>query len=70
MTDEEFINFAIDEIDNLYCIGRNGQHRYNNMDYSMVTGIEAAKNIRTGKKTKENVWNVNTDKEYHEVKNN
>ena len=60
----------IDKIDNLYCIGRNGQHRYNNMDHSMVTGMEAAKNIRTGKKTKENVWNVNADKEYHEMRNN
>lgn len=60
----EFIN----KIDNLYCIGRNGQHRYNNMDHSMVTGMEAANNIITGKKTKENIWNVNTDKEYHEVK--
>lgn len=60
----EFIN----KIDNLYCIGRNGQHRYNNMDHSMVTGMEAANNIITGKTSKENVWNVNTDKEYHEVK--
>ena len=111
MSDEEFINFAIDElvsmniiskeqvedahrekikkaypayfdsykdidklidyinnIDNLYCIGRNGQHRYNNMDHSMVTAMEAAKNIRTGKKERDNIWNVNTDKEYHEEK--
>ena len=60
----EFIN----KIDNLYCIGRNGQHRYNNMDHSMVTAMEAANNIITGKTTKENVWNVNTDKEYHEMK--
>lgn len=58
----------LDGIENLYCIGRNGQHRYNNMDHSMVTGMEAAKNIRTGKTTKENIWNVNTDKEYHEEK--
>lgn len=64
---DKLIKF-IDKIDNLYCIGRNGQHRYNNMDHSMVTGMEAAKNIKTGKKTKENVWNVNTDKEYHEEK--
>ncbi len=54
--------------ENLYCIGRNGQHRYNNMDHSMVTAFEAVKNIKTGKKTKENVWNVNTEKEYHEEK--
>lgn len=58
----------INKIDNLYCIGRNGQHRYNNMDHSMVTAIEAAKNIREGIKDKTNIWNVNTDKEYHEEK--
>ena len=59
----------LDKIENLYCIGRNGQHRYNNMDHSMVTAIEAANNIKTGKTTKENIWNVNTEKEYHERKN-
>ena len=58
----------INKIDNLYCIGRNGQHRYNNMDHSMVTGMEAANNIIEGKTSKENIWNVNTDKEYHEMK--
>ena len=59
----------INKIDNLYCIGRNGQHRYNNMDHSMVTGMEAAENIIIGKVTKENIWNVNVEKEYHEIKN-
>ena len=59
----------INKIDNLYCIGRNGQHRYNNMDHSMVTGMETAENIITGKVTKENIWNVNVEKEYHEIKN-
>ena len=60
----------VDKIDNLYCIGRNGQHRYNNMDHSMVTAIEAAKNIKNGITDKSNIWNVNTDKEYHEEKKN
>ena len=54
--------------ENLYCIGRNGQHRYNNMDHSMVTAIEAVKNIKRNVKSRENIWNVNTEKEYHEVK--
>ena len=58
----------VNKIDNLYCIGRNGQHRYNNMDHSMVTAMEAAKNIKNNIKDKSNIWNVNTDKEYHEVK--
>ena len=60
----------INKIGNLYCIGRNGQHRYNNMDHSMVTAIEAAKNVRLGIESKDNIWNVNTDKEYHEEKTN
>ena len=58
----------VNKYDNLFCIGRNGQHRYNNMDHSMVTAIEAAKNIKEGIKDKSNIWNVNTDKEYHEMK--
>ncbi len=56
--------------ENLYCVGRNGQHRYNNMDHSMATSFEAVKNIKEGKTSKENIWNVNTDKEYHETKTN
>ena len=58
----------LDSIDNLYCIGRNGQHRYNNMDHSMITGMEAANNIIKGISDKKNIWNVNTEKEYHESK--
>lgn len=52
--------------ENLYCVGRNGQHRYNNMDHSMATSFEAVDNIINGVTTKENIWNVNTEKEYHE----
>lgn len=58
----------LDSFENLYCIGRNGQHRYNNMDHSMVTSFEAVGNILMGKKDKSNVWNVNTEEEYHEEK--
>ena len=58
----------IDKYENLYCIGRNGQHRYNNMDHSMVTAFEAVNNIVTNNKNKFNIWNVNTEKEYHEEK--
>ena len=53
-------------IDNLYCVGRNGQHRYNNIDHSMVTSFETVKNILSGEKDKSNIWSVNTEKEYHE----
>ena len=49
-----------------YCVGRNGQHRYNNMDHSMVTAFEAVRNIRDGIREKDNIWNVNTEQSYHE----
>lgn len=58
----------LDSVDNLWCIGRNGQHRYNNMDHSMLTAIEAVKAVKAGVTDKSTVWNVNTEKEYHEEK--
>lgn len=58
----------LNKIDNLYCIGRNGQHRYNNMDHSMMCGIKAAELIITKNKDKSSLWNINTEKEYHEKK--
>ncbi len=58
----------LDRYDNLFCIGRNGQHRYNNMDHSMLTGIYAAREIAAGTNDKQKIWNVNTEKEYHEEK--
>lgn len=60
----------LDTIPNLYCIGRNGQHRYNNMDHSMLTAMEAVSNIASGRDDKENIWSVNTEEEYHEAKTN
>lgn len=56
----------LDGCENLYCIGRNGQHRYNNMDHSMATAFETVRNILTGRQDKSNVWSVNTEAEYHE----
>ncbi len=50
---------------NLFCIGRNGQHRYNNMDHSMLTGMIAADSVLREKGNSE-VWDVNTEQEYHE----
>lgn len=58
----------LDGIENLYCVGRNGQHRYNNMDHSMVTAFETVKNIVSHEKNKENIWKVNTEEVYHEQK--
>lgn len=57
-----------DKFENLFLIGRNGQHRYNNQDHSMLTAMEAVENIVNGRKDKENVWSVNAEKEYHETK--
>lgn len=58
----------LDGYENLYCVGRNGQHRYNNMDHSMLTAINAAKAIKTQSSDKNEIWNVNTEKTYHEKK--
>ena len=64
---DELIEY-LNSYDNLYCIGRNGQHRYNNMDHSMLTAMEAVRCVKDNLKTKDNVWEVNTEKEYHESK--
>lgn len=66
--DFDKVKSYLDTISNLYCIGRNGQHRYNNMDHSMLTGIKASEAILNNKKDKADIWNVNTEKEYHEEK--
>ena len=58
----------LNSIENLYCIGRNGQHRYNNMDHSMVTAFETVNAIVHESTDKTPIWNVNTEKEYHESK--
>jgi protoporphyrinogen oxidase len=65
----EEIRQYLDSISNLYCIGRNGQHRYNNMDHSMMTAIVAVESILNPEKVlKSSIWKVNTEKEYHESK--
>lgn len=58
----------LNTISNLYCVGRNGQHRYNNMDHSMLTSLIAVDNILNNISDKENLWNVNTEQSYHETK--
>jgi len=58
----------VNSLGNVYCLGRNGQHRYNNMDHSMATAFAAVQNIVDGRKDKSNIWSVNTDAEYHESK--
>lgn len=62
------IRAFLDGFENLFCVGRNGQHRYNNMDHSMLTAKKAAFAIINGFSDKTDIWNVNTEKEYHETK--
>lgn len=59
----------LNTIENLYCVGRNGQHRYNNIDHSMCTSFEAVKNILNHTSSRDNIWNINTEQEFHEEKN-
>jgi protoporphyrinogen oxidase len=57
-----------DSINNLYLVGRNGMHRYNNQDHSMMTAKLAVDNIISGRLDKDNIWTVNVEEEYHEEK--
>lgn len=65
---DELINY-LNTIDNLYCIGRNGQHHYNNMDHSMLCAIKTVESImHPNEIKKEDIWKINTEKDYHEEK--
>jgi protoporphyrinogen oxidase len=59
------IRAFVDDFENLQTIGRNGLHRYDNQDHAMVTGLLAVRNLTRGER--HDLWNVNTDPEYHEV---
>ena len=56
----------LDTLENLYCVGRNGTHRYNNMDHSMLTAMAAVEGIAQGRPGRDHVWNVNAEGEYIE----
>lgn len=58
----------VEKIPNLFLIGRNGMHRYNNQDHSMLTAMLAVDNILEGRTDKSNLWEVNLDMVYHEEK--
>lgn len=62
----DYLRKFLNRIENLYCVGRNGQHRYNNMDHSILTGMLAAEAIRKNGEGKEGIWEVNTEESYHE----
>jgi protoporphyrinogen oxidase len=57
-----------DSFENLFLVGRNGMHKYNNQDHSMLTAMAAAENIMNNVRDKSNLWAVNTEQEYHEEK--
>lgn len=59
---------ALDAVPNLFLIGRNGMHRYNNQDHSMLTAKEAARQVASGEVDKSRIWGINVDDEYHEEK--
>jgi protoporphyrinogen oxidase len=58
----------INKFENLFLVGRNGMHKYNNQDHSMLTAMTAVDNIAAGITDKANLWAVNTEMEYHEEK--
>jgi protoporphyrinogen oxidase len=58
----------LDGFENLFLVGRNGMHKYNNQDHSMLTAMTAVENIVNGVTGKDNIWAVNTEMEYHEEK--
>jgi protoporphyrinogen oxidase len=60
------IRAYLDGYRNLFLVGRNGMHKYNNQDHSMLTAMIAVDNIVAGVTGKDNLWSVNTEMDYHE----
>ena len=60
------IRYYIDRFENLFLIGRNGMHRYNNQDHSMLTAMMAVDMIESGTIDRDALWSVNTESDYHE----
>ena len=58
----------VDRYHNLFLVGRNGMHKYNNQDHSMLTAMTAVDNIIEGRRDKANIWAVNTEMDYHKAR--
>jgi len=58
----------LDQFENLFLIGRNGMHKYNNQDHSMLTAMTAVDNIIGNVRSRDNLWALNTESDYHEEK--
>ncbi|MFD1343075.1 NAD(P)/FAD-dependent oxidoreductase [Litorisediminicola beolgyonensis] len=56
------------QFDNFYCVGRNGMHRYNNQDHSILSAMVAVDGLEAGRDTRAEMWEINTEEEYHESK--
>ena len=65
---DEIIRY-VDRYENLFLLGRNGMHKYNNQDHSMLTAMVAVDNIIAGNTNKRNLWEINTEQEYQEHRN-
>ena len=57
-----------DSFDNLFLVGRNGMHKYNNQDHSMLTAMTVVDGLVAGHVDKASLWQINTEQEYHEEK--
>ncbi len=64
----EIIRRFTDQFENLFLIGRNGMHRYNNQDHSMLSAMTSVENIIKDVESKDNIWAINIEEEYHENK--
>jgi protoporphyrinogen oxidase len=64
----EKVRTFTDKLSNLFLVGRNGMHRYNNQDHSMLTAMQAVENISCSETSKQNIWSINVDDTYHEQK--
>jgi protoporphyrinogen oxidase len=64
---DELVKY-VDRFENLFLVGRNGMHKYNNQDHSMLTAMTAVDNIVAGTLEKSSLWQINTEQEYHEEK--
>ena len=56
-----------DAFENLFLVGRNGMHKYNNSDHSMLSAMTAVEHIAQGATSKDEIWSVNPEGEYHEA---
>ena len=61
---QNIANWLSQEHKNIYPIGRNGMHRYNNQDHSMMTAIKSIRNILNNENN--DIWKINVEEDYHE----